>query len=299
MKKLKILLGLLVMASLMITSCSKDDDEETPQDVKPVISFQTGGNYTSSDVTIAQNETITVGIVCNANSNSGSKLSNFKLYLIINNQTQPAIVDTALNATSFSESWIISFQDVFTGKLYGEITDKAGEKNSVSFNITVEAAAGGILTYSQKLLGSYQSATGSSFASIDGTIYTLADAKANAAKIDFLYFFGATNQATIAAPDDPDAATVFTGTNGLTTWSVLNDTRFKATTLTSANFDDIQDDTQIVVAAQGANLSKANTLQVNDVIAFITTTGKSGLIRVDNIVAGADGTITISVKVQE
>ena len=50
MKKLSYLLGLLLMAGLVFTSCSKDDDEE-PQDLTPAITFQTGGDFINSDVT--------------------------------------------------------------------------------------------------------------------------------------------------------------------------------------------------------------------------------------------------------
>jgi hypothetical protein len=151
-----------------------------------------------------------------------------------------------------------------------------------------------------KILGSYQSTTGSSFASIDGSVYTLAEAKANSAKVDFLYWWGATTSATIGAPDDDNAAVVYNNpTNGIPTWATKNPTRFTTTTASAADFDSYVDDTEIIAAATGADETRIGSLTVGDVIAFMTASGKYGMIKVTDIAAGADGQITIDVKVQE
>jgi len=128
------------MAGLVFTSCSKDEDEE-PQDLTPAITFQTGGDFITSDVTIDQGDAIKIGVVCTSNGISGKKLESFRIYMIINDATQPNIVDsTDIDATTFTTAYEITFPDVLSGKLYAEITDKDGQKKSVSFTVTVEEA---------------------------------------------------------------------------------------------------------------------------------------------------------------
>lgn len=139
MKKLVYLLGLFLVAGFMFTSCS-DDNTDEPKELKPVISFKTGGTFTSSDVTINEGESIDVGVICTANSNSNAKLNNVKVYTIVNNVAQAAIIDSTINTSAFDANYTITFPDAFTGKLYAEVTDKDGQKNNVSFNITVEVA---------------------------------------------------------------------------------------------------------------------------------------------------------------
>lgn len=186
-----------------------------------------------------------------------------------------------------------------------QATDKDNQTASRNFNITAAgASAGAIETYTSKVLGSYQATAGSSFASIDGTIYGIADAKANSNKIDFMYFYGASNEATIAAPSNSDAASVFTGSNGLSSWSVRNATKFGTTSVTAGEFDAMTDDALIASQASGLSADKVNMLSVGDVVAFETAStssnaSKKGLIKVTAISTGADGTMTITVKVQE
>lgn len=139
MKKLGYLLGLFFVAGFLFSSCS-DDEDTTPQELKPTITFQTGTGYTYSDETINIGDSILVGVVCTANSNSNAKLTNFKIYFIENNITIPTSVNETLNDPSYTGSWYIPFDEAFDGKLYAEVTDKDGQKNSVSFNITVESA---------------------------------------------------------------------------------------------------------------------------------------------------------------
>jgi hypothetical protein len=295
MKKLNYLLGLMLITGMIFTSCSIDDDDPLP----PGIHFKGESGYTSADVTINENNTIKVGIVALSNSTSGKNITSFKLTLTSNNVPQ-VLIDSVVNTATYDADYFITFPDEGEYRLSAKVTDKDGQSAEVAFTVTVNGVAG-IIDYTDKILGSYNSNTGSSFASADGTVYTLADAKANSEKIDWLYFYGATNHATIAAPDDDVAATVFTGADGLENWETRNNTRFAHSLLTADQFNEITTKSQLVTAAQGANPTETrlNSLQVGNVLAFLTAGGDYGLIRVDAIVEGADGTISISVKIPE
>jgi hypothetical protein len=178
-----------------------------------------------------------------------------------------------------------------------EIEDKeATAKESRTF--TIVAGAGPIDSYTAVLLGSHENASVGSFYSIaNNAVYTVAQAMAVQPAVDFIYFYGATNEATIAAPDDTDAGSI--SVFGLSGWTTMNATRFAATTVAAADFDAIADDATIVAEATGADATKTNHLAVDQVFAFMTDGGKKGLVKVAAITAGSDGTITLEIKVQQ
>jgi len=182
-----------------------------------------------------------------------------------------------------------------------EATDQ--ENQTVSKDYSIDFTPHVVNAYTDKILGSYDSNTGSSFASIDGTVYSFSEAGNNSEEVDLMYYYGQTNGATIAAPNDPTADDVYPG---LTNWSTRNSTQFKTTDLTAEDFDGIAgtDDSQIVSAAEGADQTSINSLAEGDVIGFITAStsahpDKMGLIKVISIEgSGGTSTITIAVKVQ-
>ncbi len=210
--------------------------------------------------------------------------------------------------TSFKSGAITTSDDVTYNFQFGinditqdvvikiQATDKDNQTASKNFTINHGGEVAGPINTWNETLGSYDSNTGSSFATSNGEVYTWADATANSELIDFLYFYGATNEATLAAPDNSDAESVFTGLDG---WDTQNATRFKETTLAASDFDDVDDDAVIVAEAEGANLTKVNQLAQGDIIAFETEDGKKGLVKIGSIDTGAAGTMDISVKVQQ
>jgi hypothetical protein len=297
MKKLVYLFALLVVSGFFfVTSCTEDENG----DVKPTINFKGGAGYVSQDITLDTDAEFTIGITAASNSSSGAKLSLLELTRVYNNATW-FTWDTAIDVSYYSiDITMTSLNVEGTEKISLKVTDKDGQTNEISVNITTESAAGPITAFDQKILGSYQSATGSSFASADGSIYSLAEAKANQAKVDWMYFYGASDLATIAAPNDAHAALVFNNaTNGLQTWTTKNGTLFRKVT-TVIDWNAITDDTIIMQeAATAPDQTRIATLAAGNILLFKTVTGKYGMIKVNNIAVGADGTIDISVKVQQ
>jgi hypothetical protein len=288
---------MMLSVSFFFTSCTDDTD---PVDLPPSISFVTGANYVSGDATLTVNTPFTVKVLAEANVTSNAKIETMKITRVFDLQSW----DTTLtvNQTTFSlEANFTAAAQAGVERITFEITDKDGQKASIKMDITTEVAVNPIAyrTFTMKILGSYQSATGSSFASIDGNVYTMAQAFANQAAIDFLYWWGATTSATIGAPDDDNANAVYTGANGLPNWTTKNATRFKNTALTAAEFDAISDGAPLITNATGADQTRIGSLAVGNVFAFKTVTNKDGLIKVVAINTGAAGDITIDVKVVE
>lgn len=288
-------LGLLVSTMLLFTACTDDED---PVDLPPSISFVAGAGYISNDATLTVDMPFTVKILAEANATSNSKIQSLKITRVFSLNTW----DTTLTFNETTLSMEVSFIAVSVPgveRITFKVTDKDGQSASKELDITTEESSIPINTFTMRILGSYQSATGSSFASIDGNVYTLAQAFANQGIIDFLYWWGASTSATIGAPDDDLAAQVFTGVNGLPNWSVKNGTRFTTTTFTAAEFDALDDGAPIIAAASGADQTRAGSLETGHVIAFKTVTGKYGVLKVVGINTGAAGDITIDVKVEQ
>lgn len=298
MKKFMFIAGVILFSTtFLLTSCTEDETN----DLYPTINFLAGAGLISSDATVTVGSVFNVKVYAEENAESKANIRSLKVTRVFNlnswDTTYSDFNDASMTFTiTFTAQPIVGQESIKF-----EVTDNDGQKASVSLLITTEAGSGGpINTFTMKILGSYQSLTGSSFASIDGSVYTLAEAKLNSHKVDFLYWWGASTAATIGAPDDPNAVAIYNNpTNGIPTWSVKNSTRFQATTVTTAQFDSFMDDTEIIAAATGSAGTRVGSLAEQTVIAFITVSGKYGLIKVTDIVTNADGQITIDVKVQQ
>ncbi|MCD4789009.1 MAG: hypothetical protein K8R37_03330 [Bacteroidales bacterium] len=291
MKKLGYLLGLMLIAGMVFTSCKKDDDE--PEDLKPSIAFKTSGDYISSDVTLNQGESILVGVLCSSNQNSGKKLTNFKIYMIINNVTQPAMVDSSgFSEGVFEANYTITFPDVLDGKLYAEITDKDGQKNSLSFNVTVESAGDPVSSNLNVTMGSFNDNDfGSFYSTSNHTIYFKAEAENNQELIDFAFFKGGSTLNTIAATAAQNVKDVFQ-----LNWTTYNDTKIGHASIDAAEFDAIGDTYQFPEFTGTEN--EVNALSEDDVLIFKTVEGKIGFIKVNNF-NGKGDKINIDVKVRQ
>lgn len=291
MKKLTYLLGLGAIASLFLfNSCS---EETLPA---PSITFDAG-----TEIVLAVGETdalLTGTIVAEA------KLDKVVIYEVTDlSETQlVTITDFNSGAITTTDDMNYSFRFTVTAltqdvQIKIEATDKDDQFASKSINIVV-SAGNPIDEFTAVLMGAQGNLDiGSYLDAVTGTVYKQAAAESNSADIDIVYYFGSTNEATLTAPDD---ATVNGGAGNLSlcvNFTQKNPTRFASTTLSSAEFDAIENDASIVGISTSA--SKMTKLGVNDVIAFETFDGKKGLIKVAALNATNEGTITIDVKIQQ
>jgi len=293
MKKLTFAISILLISTLPFFSSCGTDGDATP----PSIMFNAAPGYTTSDVTVPANTQVKIGIIA---SSTSAKLTNIKITQTVNS-SQTTVHDSTFSSDSYSINFNVkAASQAGTATFTFKITAADGESAEISLSITT--TAGPITSYSQKILGSYDNTTtGSSFASANGTVYSLADAKTNASKIDWMYYYGsASNLATLVAPVDATASTVFSGTNGPANWTVRNDTKFAKVTLPAGvTWENITTDAEIIPLATGLTETKVNMLTVGQIVSFKTITGKMGLIKIEAISGTAAGSITYSVKVQQ
>jgi hypothetical protein len=308
MKKLRnYYLAVLAIGSLgFMTSCG--DDEDVQPEERPTIEFIGGTGFTSGDRTVAAGEEIVTKVHA-ASGQSDTNLERFTIKVSTNGATAATLFDTTgLKGESFDYTARYFTQGVAGTSVYTyTVEDNKGRTTDKTYTITTTSANTGaaINTFTTQLFGSSTNPNPSFFATSTGTRYYRNTAPANASKIDFVYFYGSTNLATIAAPNDDSFGT---GTNQISslnvhTWSKRNATTFKTTTLSATDFNNITSDAGITTAyTAGVNttvVSRASGLTAGKVIAFKTEAGKQGLILVQSITGTTAGTITLDVKVQK
>lgn len=295
----------LVLTLLAVGTLSSCDVTEGV-DAAPTITI----NPTSATIDVGQTADFTYTVVSTKNLE--------EIRIISRNVTQQTITDFTNND---SHNGSFPFVGVpadagTTVTVTIEAVDKDNNRSSQSVDITVNEVVNPIAidAFPAVLLGAQaNTSTGSFLDATTGTTYTIAAAKTNAAKIDMAYLQGSASVgqgAVIGAPTDNSIASVFSSAaSGVQTWSTKNATRFKDTTLSEANFNAINDGSQITAAfvagtqpdndgtTNEGTKSRVNKLTAGKVFAFQTAGGKTGLAYVVSVAAGDAGTIRLNIKV--
>ena len=148
MKKLNYFFAAALVCTVAFwSSCSKKSSDNTTVDLTPVIHFVGDTGYVSADVSLPVNTKFKVGITAFSNSNSGTKLVDFKVTRVINNN--PAqLFDTTFSNTSFNLN-ITSTTNSQVGqeKWFFRVTDKNGQYKEISFTITTTADLTPVLNF--------------------------------------------------------------------------------------------------------------------------------------------------------
>jgi len=289
-KRLFFAFMMLVSASMLFTSCSKDDGKGAP-----TLNFKTGTGYTSANATVNYNDTVKIGIV--ATSNGSDNI--VKLVLKADDQV---IMDSTLNAIQVSLDFNIVKGASASETWKFSVTYAAGKVTES--NIVLSRPSTEIASYSAVKLGAQDNTTDPSFFSTsDGTTYFQSAAFNNQAKIDMFCFYENTtshqNFTTLGAPGS-NITGIFSGNTAPDNYTVKNLTYFVKTTLTAAQFEAITNDEVILQSYDPSNqFKKAKNLQAGDVWAFKTQAGKFGVLKVTSVVPETNGSLEMAVKIQK
>ena len=265
-----------------------------------------------TDLEIEEGDVVTLRIDYNASAGlssiefeqeNGSNLSGFPLSRFDTDKTHQYQGNLPANLLT-----------VGTKRFTTRVTDKKDQSTNRTITITVKAKdvppppeGDPIRTWTNRTLGSlaHASTAGSSFASSNGTVYSIANAKTNSGLIDMIYSNGAQYPFALVAPNLSAIGSLpENSANRVETWTTRNATRFaKLTSVTAAQFDAATDDLEIVQHVTDAAVSANNvtSLAAGNIVGFITAGGKRGLIKVisTNTSSAANQSITIDVKVQQ
>ncbi len=310
MKKLIYLLSTLTIAGLLFYSCSKDSDEPQPPtfSFKTGVNAETGMNYINGDTTLPTNSLFMVGF--NAGSNSGKDFNNFKALRRFEGGQENIVIDSVISGTSFNANIILEANNQEGMEDWRfVVTDNNGNSSQLAFTLTTFIVTSDMVHFTQILLGSSDSLAPNGFISTaTGDTFSFIDATDSASIIDWVYIDAGNYKHTILAPDDPITDDYYPG---IVDWTVRNSTKFSCPGLSSAQFDAVDNGTQLVVYAQGSNLTRLSetemgSFNIGDVFAFVTDVAngsRSGIIKVTevnkNFTNPGLSTITIEIKVQE
>ena len=279
MKKLIILSGIIMLASILfIAGCSKDD-EPTPGN--PTISFLEENGYISSNTSAQYNDTLRF-MVYNV-YNGTDMLVKFTARL-----NGYSIIDSTINGKNFTIEIVTNKTTEDEEAWKFEITDNAGHKTD--FTITVTGDFGPIKTYTGILLGAQDNPSVESFVSYSNdtiTRYFQAQAFNHQADIDMFCFYEDTpehqNLMTLAAPGS-NITGIFTGATSPENYTTKNLTFFVSTTMSATEFEAIDNDARVIAAFDPENkYKKANKLDPTEIYAFLLQSGKYGLLKVTDV----------------
>ena len=142
MKKTLYLFSLLLLAGAMIFSaCKKDDEDPTPIDYTPILTFVGGAGYTSADATFTVGATFMVGVNGKENPTSKKNLESFKVVRTFNNINTTVFEFNGINDPNFYWSdTIVANAAAGEERFTFTLTDKDGQMKELAFIITTEAA---------------------------------------------------------------------------------------------------------------------------------------------------------------
>ena len=285
----------LFAVATVFTGCKKDDPSNPAAPQNPTVTLNSDPGFTATSSTVAPGSAFKFGFV--AVPYSGSKIVEYKVTYAYDGGAPVVIVDSAgLSLTSLAKQYSKTTRTVAGSETYAvTVTDKNGQTATTSFKLTV-IGAGMISTQTSKLVGAQSNLNaGSFYAASTGTVYKEGDAKTNSSLVDFVYYYGQNNLATLASLDDASTASVFSSTS---TWSPKNATKLTLSSMSTADFDAITDDSKIALQTTPST-SLVTKLATGSIVAFETAAHKKGLIKIGTINGTTAGDMTITVKVQQ
>jgi len=145
-------------------------------------------------------------------------------------------------------------------------------------------------------------AIGGFYSVSENRVYTMDEGFQNQGAIDIFCFYEAANGNNIAiASPGSNITGIFTGASSVENWTTLNTTRYTKTILTVEQFDALEETDLLIETSYDTanNFRKAKDLQLEDIYAFKTQAEAYGLLKVTEVVQGADGSVTFEVKVKK
>lgn len=132
---------------------------------------------------------------------------------------------------------------------------------------------------------------------------TFDSAWVNQNKADLFYYFGTTDNNTLASPGANVEDAVFSdslASYNFKNWQIRNTLYFKQLSMSSIEFDQIETDSALIVSyGIGQGKRKAKSLTKNDVYSFKTPQSKYGILRINEIGSGDQGFLAFDIKIQK
>lgn len=301
MRKFKLLAMSLLLAGAAFTSCTKDDLLNAPEADKPFVTVKSNGVAVTSINTVNSGETVPVVVRFDMGAQK-DRLEKIKITTVVQGQTF-VVLDSTLNDGWFNrgDKFVERNYNIAVGQTLSTITFETKDvKGRTGSTVVTVAPKGTTIPKEERvvlLAGQLNSAAtygGFYSVSID-KVFKLNDAVTNAQLIDFVFYYGNTNAATISPISDPVLQDKVNGPTGIK--DVMD--KFVARNATTFAVATAADYTNGVFPA-GTFVAEGQTkLAVGDCRAFKTVLGQKGIFRVVRL-DGTDGSnrsITLDVKI--
>lgn len=130
----KLICGLALIATIVFSSsCKKEKDQQIPPD----ISFKTGAGYTSSNVTLGKDSTITVGVTASKTEDK-DLLTRFVATQQYDAAAATTILNESFNQDTYSKDMTITTRNVTGVEKYTyTIINRDGLTKTISLVLTV------------------------------------------------------------------------------------------------------------------------------------------------------------------
>ncbi len=294
---------MLLGLALTMSSCKKDD---TTTVAAPTLTLNDGASKSiNQDVTTST----TVAIKVHAVAAGDHKMKTVTISRSIPAQAAKQVFTASPGAADYTTTYNDSLGGLVDRGIIVTYTITAtDDKDLVSTETYTVNFVHGVVSSNAIILGAQSNTAvvykflgvADNFATY--TAGATGTAMANSAKIDFVYYYGTNDKNAFASPTNTDGAQVIWSSE-IATWTVKNDTKFKSTTITAAEFDAIKDNSKIDASFASldfaASTSKMTDLKSNDVIAFLTATGKKGLVKFVTTATDNTGAVSLVVICQK
>jgi hypothetical protein len=306
MRKIKFLLFSVLLAGAAFTSCSPEELIDVPEIDKPVVTVLNSLNASITSINntnAGEQAPVTVRFDMGAKKN---RLERIKITTTIGTQSF-VVLDSALNTGIFNrgDKMLERKYNIAVGQTISKMTfeaiDSKGVVGSTTVTITPKGSVSPKVERVVLLAGQLNTAAnyGGFYSVAVDKSFKIDDAVTNAQYIDFVYYFGKENAATISPVSDPIFSKYVGGVyvgpadyeKPIAMFVVKNATLFAPAT--ADNYTSGKLPTTTFVSEGQTNLAVGNYR------AFKTVLGQNGIFKVVSL-AGTDGSnrsITLDVKV--
>ena len=303
MKKLGIMFALAGVITFGLSSCGGDDEEVAKP--TPKFDFKTGAGFTSASGNINAGNTVKIGIEASGSENLESvgvraQVGTAQQTIFPLASTGDSILASKTKDISLDFEYQVGSLPT-TEKITVIVKMSNGTQTSKTINLTVSAAAKPVTDAPGRQIGGQTNASYGSYWSMEVNSSKLqSEANADPASIDWVYYYGSTNDATFAAPNDAtlQSSNVMNNPN-LSTWGTKNATKFKKASA-GFDFDGLTTSTQLLseISAGAPALTAITKMQNGDVYIFVTEGGKEyGAIKiVSNTPTTSQSLLTFDMK---
>jgi hypothetical protein len=291
------LLRLLAVLFMLLEGCRT----EVPFYPNPDIRFVDVPGYLDHDTTLLLHDTVRVGLVAMTGSNH--ELTH--LHITIRRDTVATHIDTGLftNELDYSRAIIKGIAASETWSFYVRDRDsRKSDEISISLHLDTASTWSPVDHLPSVVMGAQANTNTGSFYSLTAQqTRNLEDAFADQASINLLYYDEPVSgdENTIASPGANVDASIFTGIQGLSNWTVRNTTRFLfEADIVPEEFDNCLNDSLILANTFDFETGKrkAKNLKPGQVYAFVTDSGRKGLFKVVDVEGREEGFVEISIK---